>query len=141
MPQVEDEAALDTNSLRSWIDGDSLLIERIGERRIAIPSIVVLEALSGWQLLLTQHQRRSDERRFAQTLSTMIQLIEYLNQVRILDYCTAAQVEFATLRRGRGSRSRNDLRIAATCIAHDVPLITRNVRDFDDLPGLCVETW
>ena len=32
----------------------------------------------------------------------------------------------------------NDLWIAATAIAHDVPLVTRNVREFGRVPGLRV---
>jgi tRNA(fMet)-specific endonuclease VapC len=34
-----------------------------------------------------------------------------------------------------------DLRIAATCRAHDVTLITGNVRHFERVPGLRVENW
>jgi len=34
-----------------------------------------------------------------------------------------------------------DLKIAAICIAHDATLLTRNVRDFEAIPGLRVENW
>lgn len=33
-------------------------------------------------------------------------------------------------------RQANDLWIAATCIAHDLPLLTLNVKDFDGISGL-----
>jgi predicted nucleic acid-binding protein len=33
------------------------------------------------------------------------------------------------------------LRIAAICVAHSATLISRNRRDFDQVPGLMVEYW
>ncbi|MFN0078159.1 MAG: type II toxin-antitoxin system VapC family toxin [Prosthecobacter sp.] len=32
-----------------------------------------------------------------------------------------------------------DLKIAAICLAHDAMLLTRNLSDFDQIPGLRVE--
>ena len=34
-----------------------------------------------------------------------------------------------------------DLKIAAICIAHDPLLLTRNLVDFEKVPGLQVENW
>jgi predicted nucleic acid-binding protein len=34
-----------------------------------------------------------------------------------------------------------DLKIAAICLAHDSMLLTRNLSDFDGIPGLRVENW
>jgi len=34
-----------------------------------------------------------------------------------------------------------DLRIAAICVAHDLTLVTGNVRHFERVPGLRVENW
>ncbi len=34
-----------------------------------------------------------------------------------------------------------DLRIAAICLAHDLTLVTGNVRHFERVPGLRVENW
>jgi len=35
----------------------------------------------------------------------------------------------------------NDLWIAATALAHDMPVVTRNLKDFRRVPGLDVETY
>jgi tRNA(fMet)-specific endonuclease VapC len=40
-------------------------------------------------------------------------------------------------RRGR-PREDNDLWIAATALQHEVPVVTHNLRDFVDIPGLVV---
>ena len=34
-----------------------------------------------------------------------------------------------------------DLQIAAICLAHDLTLVTGNVRHFERVPGLRVENW
>lgn len=34
-----------------------------------------------------------------------------------------------------------DLKIAAICLAHDATLLTRNLVDFEKVPGLRVENW
>ena len=39
-----------------------------------------------------------------------------------------------------GIRSK-DLRIAAIALEHAGTLVTRNVRDFQRIPGLAVENW
>ena len=36
---------------------------------------------------------------------------------------------------------RSDLQIAAICLAHDLTLVTGNVRHFERVPGLRVENW
>lgn len=35
----------------------------------------------------------------------------------------------------------HDLWLAATCIAHDLSMITANLREFERIPGLRVESW
>jgi len=34
-----------------------------------------------------------------------------------------------------------DLQIAAICLANDLTLVTGNTRQFERVPGLCVENW
>jgi predicted nucleic acid-binding protein len=35
----------------------------------------------------------------------------------------------------------NDILIAATALHHNLPVATRNVADFNRIPGLAVEDW
>lgn len=47
----------------------------------------------------------------------------------------------AQLRREGALIGANDLLIAATALANELVLVTRNVREFRRVPGLSVETW
>ena len=52
----------------------------------------------------------------------------------------AADVSHALRLQGRPI-DMPDLLLAATALAHDLTMVTRNVRHFDRIPGLQVENW
>jgi len=68
-----------------------------------------------------------------------------LAEVRVQPFEEAAARVFAEIRvqlESQGQRLDDaDLRIAAICVAHDLTLITGNVRHFERVPGLRVENW
>jgi tRNA(fMet)-specific endonuclease VapC len=101
---------------------------------------VLEEGLRGWLEQVHRARQKRDEARLAASLKRLEEFHTLVRQLPILDYSPAAQGLFSQLGAGRGNRDRNDLRIAAICLAHGVPLLTRNIRDFDDIPGLTVET-
>ncbi|MBM3862272.1 MAG: type II toxin-antitoxin system VapC family toxin [Verrucomicrobia bacterium] len=45
------------------------------------------------------------------------------------------------LRKHRLRVGTMDLKIASICLAHDATLLTRNLADFQKVPGLRVENW
>lgn len=64
--------------------------------------------------------------------------IRVLNLVRALNVIpldTAIAVRAGRLARTR-TRDRIDLLIAATALEHQIPVLTKNVRDFRRIPGL-----
>lgn len=68
-------------------------------------------------------------------------LLSYYSRSRVLDFDEApAQVAY-NLSPRRIRIKLMDLRIAATAIAHDLTLVTRNTVDFERVPGLRIEDW
>jgi tRNA(fMet)-specific endonuclease VapC len=65
-------------------------------------------------------------------------LAAFVEEVDILPFDKAAARVYAEIPFRRGSFDRL---IAAQALALDVPLITRNAKDFADIPGLKVEDW
>lgn len=67
--------------------------------------------------------------------------IEYFNTIRVLDFIEEALRRYLTLRAAKIRVGTQDLRIAAIVLAFDGTLVTRNRRDFAQVPGLRIEDW
>jgi tRNA(fMet)-specific endonuclease VapC len=104
----------------------------LGPEEQCTSSITVGELLYG--ALRVQSQRL--EREIEELLGSGIRLVGFDEH--------AARV-YAQLRvdlEAEGQRLGDaDLRIAAICVAHDLTLVSGNVRHFERVPGLRVENW
>jgi tRNA(fMet)-specific endonuclease VapC len=92
-----------------------------------------LRSRSGWAL-----RARASPRRL-QTLGDL------LNDVTVLDVTTDVGRKFGELRAkfldaGQGTPEM-DLMIAATALVHNLMLVTHNLQDFANVPGLHVIDW
>ena len=67
--------------------------------------------------------------------------MELFRKIPMIDYDAVAITEFERLRQAHIRIGTMDLKIAATCLAHGATLLSRNLRDFQKVPGLRVEDW
>jgi predicted nucleic acid-binding protein len=125
---------LDSNLVIPYLADDSAtvpLIERLALEGIAISIITYMEVYQG--------TLRSPDPELAQE-----QLERFLAVVPTLLLSPAVARRCARLReelKGRGRRVRDralDLVIAATALENGLRLVTRNVADFEDIPGLAL---
>jgi len=65
----------------------------------------------------------------------------FLAQWRILPYSQQAIARFSQFKAMHLNVRAMDLRIAAIALEHGSTVVTRNVRDFQRVPGLSVENW
>ena len=63
------------------------------------------------------------------------------SQLEILEYNRAADDHFRQVRSKRVRIGTQDLRIASIAIAHSGIVLTRNRKDFEQVPGLTIEDW
>ncbi len=125
---------LDTNICSAHLRRSSGLTHRMFQYsgRLYTSEIVVAELYSG-----AFHKAVSGP------LITRID--DLLTDIHVLPFDRACAFSFGQirgehLRRGI-SFSPIDLMIAATAFAHDLTLVTHNVKDFDKIPDLRIEDW
>lgn len=136
---------LDTDiiTLVLWDPGD--VGERLSDRidsvadDVCVAIVSVEEQLRGW---LNWISSAKSESRLIEGYSRLHRFIDHLDHFdEILDFDPSAAKIFDQLRRKRIRIGTMDLRIAAIAIANDAPLISRNLVDFQKVPGLRVEDW
>jgi tRNA(fMet)-specific endonuclease VapC len=134
---------LDTDTLTLAHAGHARVsdqLRRVDPNEVAITVITRIEILQGrfaavlkashGEQLLRAHEllQRSDQR---------------LRMLEIIPLSVAAAAEFDRLRQSKKLKKlgRGDLLIASITLADRATLVTRNVRDFRQIPGLQVENW
>lgn len=132
---------LDTDILTLFERGHEVVTARVAEHaptEIAVSVVTVEEQLSGWY---TQLRQAKGPEKLAWAYRRLAAVVRFLSRVRILDYEEAAIRLYEGLKRRRLKVRKMDLQIAATALQHGGTVVTRNVRDFQQVPGLHVEDW
>jgi tRNA(fMet)-specific endonuclease VapC len=69
------------------------------------------------------------------------QHLRFYSDARILSFDEVAVTQFQALRKAHRRLATSDLKIAGIVLVHDAILLSRNLRDFKQIPGLKVEDW
>ncbi|MFZ4593941.1 MAG: type II toxin-antitoxin system VapC family toxin [Verrucomicrobiaceae bacterium] len=67
--------------------------------------------------------------------------LELMMQLNLLPFDNASAELFHRLHATHRRIGTMDLKFAAICLAHDTLLLSRNLLDFEKVPGLRVENW
>jgi tRNA(fMet)-specific endonuclease VapC len=136
---------LDTDilSLMEW--EESSASNRLHERLTNFPpneirtSIISFEEqMRGWMAYIAEAKKMTQEVEAFRRLHRQLKLYCKLT---ILEFDESAAVRFQSLRKQFRRLKRNDLKIAAVALANQATLVTRNLNDFRQIPGLKVEDW
>ncbi len=132
---------LDTDILTLFERGSETVLARVEQYdpvQIAISVVTFEEQLSGWY---AQVRQAKDSDRLAWAYGRLADSVRFLSRMRILEYDVSAIARYDALKRRRLNVRKMDLQIAATVLERDATLVTRNVRDFKRVPGLCIQDW
>lgn len=102
------------------------------------PIIVVEEQLRGW--LAAIHRVRDVHKQIVPYLR-LAKLVGFFGDWPVVAWNEPAADHFARLRRSRIRIGTQDLKIAAIALANDATLLSSNLIDFNQVPGLHVEDW
>ncbi len=132
---------LDTDMLTLFQEGHPVVCRRMLERpaeAIAVTVLTVEEQLSGWY---TQVRQAKSPARLAWAYGRLAANVRLLSRLQILPHDEPAIARFEQLRKLKLTIGKLDLRIAATVMERGATLVTRNKRDFQQIPGLRLEDW
>ncbi len=134
---------LDTNHFTEFVDASipgQRLMDRINECEAEVFTCIVAaeETLQGWLALLRSRRAGRDQ---LEPYARLKQALEALSKLVSLPFDAEAAETFHKLQKNLPQMGTMDLKIASICLAHDVTLLTRNLRDFQMVPDLKVENW
>jgi tRNA(fMet)-specific endonuclease VapC len=96
------------------------------------------EQMQGWMAHLAQSQSVAQQ---VVAYGRLLQHLDNYRRIPVLEFDEAAAVVFQRLRRTRLRVGTMDLKIAAIVLAHNALLLSKNLTDFGQIPGLQVEDW
>lgn len=135
---------LDTDhlSLLEWSnEGSGKLRERLADldpQDVATTIISFEEQMRGWMAYIARAKNTSQQVVGYQKLRRHL---DNYTQMPVLDFDEAAAGEFQRLKRARIRIGTMDLKVASIVVARGAKLLSRNLVDFEKVPGLSVEDW
>jgi tRNA(fMet)-specific endonuclease VapC len=136
--------AFDADVLTLLAEGDPGCIQKaalipVAEKRV--PIIAVEQVLRGRLNVIRQAQAGKSKVSIDRAYDLLEGTVTDLQRFAILAHSPQAEALVQSWRQQKIKVGISDLRIAAICILHSATLISRNRRDFDQVPGLMVEYW
>jgi len=134
---------LDTDHLVELDRGSSqgaVLQRKLEDAGDAVATTIISaeEQFRGW---LAQLHRQRDPHEQIATYQRLQRRIAFFAAWHVLPWDTDAADILQGLRRQRVRIGTMDLKIASIVLAHDATLLSRNLRDFQQVPNLRVEDW
>jgi tRNA(fMet)-specific endonuclease VapC len=136
---------LDTDAMSVWLDPRSALRGHLDRRLASVAAdqrsttvVCFQEQMRGW--LAKLHRARTAEQ-IVREYANLLDALKGYSAFEVLPFDAAAQTRFDGFRRQKIRVATMDLRIACVALVNNATLLTRNVRDFRQVPGLAFEDW
>jgi tRNA(fMet)-specific endonuclease VapC len=132
---------LDTDHLSLYRYGHpevSARIEATPADQLAVTIITIEEQLRAWY---TQVRRARDRDRLARAYQGLFEVAETSKYIRVLPFTSHAVERYFDLRSQLPRLGKMDLAIAAIALEYDGIVVTRNRRDFEQVPDLQLDDW
>lgn len=134
---------LDTDHVSLILRGDAQLRERVEQDlKVYITVITFQEIFNGWMTRINQAKPNDN---FVALYTRLCRAIDYLKQTEILNFDQDADRCFRSLLQQnpalRKARLQKDMRIAAIALSQNATIVTRNQKDFGQVPNLQILDW
>lgn len=113
-------------------------IELVENEEVVTTVISYEEQARSW---LSQIGRYKDVEKQIPFYRRLIAFAEFFANWELLPFTDDAAKLFKKLRKKKVRISSTDLKIASIAVEYDATLLTRNLTDFEKVPGLKLENW
>jgi len=113
-------------------------LERAPPGAIAVSVVTAEEMIRGRLAVLA---RRSEGQARVHAYVKFLETVHFFSSIPVLPFDPACEAKFQELRALGLRVGSQDLRIAATAVVYELVLVTRNKKDFAQVPGLRFEDW
>ena len=132
---------LDTDHVSLYQRGHAVLAPRLVDlppNQLATTIVTYEEQVAG-RLAVLRRARTNDKR--IRAYHWLQHTLDFYCRIPVLQFNRMADNTFQDLQKLRLRIGTQDLLIAAIALANDATLLTRNRRDFQQVPGLVMEDW
>lgn len=133
---------LDTDHVSLILCNHHQVIANAAQHQVVITIITVQELFNGW---IGRINDPSLVHNLSALYSKLSITVKYLQTVEIMDFTPEAEACLKQLLKNhpplRKNRLQKDMRIAAIALSLDATVVTRNQRDFVQVPGLKIADW
>ena len=132
---------LDTDHTSFLQRGNEAIAQRIATlsyQEVAITTVTAEEQLRGRLKVI---RRAASDDALVRAYSALQSNLDFFKNIRLLSFDVESARQYHALRRQKIRIGTQDLRIAATVLTAQAVLVTRNRRDFVQVPELAIEDW
>ncbi|MDZ8104551.1 MAG: type II toxin-antitoxin system VapC family toxin [Nostoc sp. DedQUE12a] len=133
---------LDTDHVTLSQHGNSKILQRaqvVGSSNIFVTTVTLEEQLKG---RLASISKYANEPQFLARTHRNLRITQnYFCNMNLLEFDEAAYNYYQSLRWQKIRIGTQDLRIAAIALTKSAIVVTRNHKDFSQVPNLCLEDW
>jgi tRNA(fMet)-specific endonuclease VapC len=135
---------LDTDHVSLFLAGNQKVRDRIlsVSDNVALTIVTVQEVFNGWVIQINDPAQAEN---LTELYTRLWIALSYFREVRVVNFDDAANACHQRLlqenRVLNKKRLQKDMRIAAIALSLRATLVTRNYKDFVQVPGLAIEDW
>jgi tRNA(fMet)-specific endonuclease VapC len=135
---------LDTDHVSLLLAGNQIVRDHIRpvSRNVVLTIVTVQEIFNGWVTLINDPAQAEN---LPELYTRLWVALNYFREVQVVNFDDAINECYQRLLRENKTlnkkRLQKDMRIAAIALSLGATLVTRNYRDFIQVPGLAIEDW
>jgi tRNA(fMet)-specific endonuclease VapC len=135
---------LDTDHASLFLAGNKSIIAQVAKHSndVAITVITVQELFNGWTGRLNNPKLANN---LTHLYKKLWETTEFFKAITIFNFDKDAENHCQILQQSSNAlakkRIEKDLRIASIALAKNATIVTRNLKDFSQIPNLKIENW